>query len=204
MKTRSKLLNLSVAASVLPWRSASSSPGRLPPRAPPSSAAAQTHAAAPDRSVDLHRRRRRAYALLTGESGQRIELPESRRSVDVQRSERRHHDSPRDARVCGRQASQCRRSAASRCLDRSHDRQNQLDIRGTGNTALQILHARRVRERYRLCRSGRQGSGVHLHAGLLPVRARCRNRQAAAQLGQADPGEGLSADRRSGSCRRTS
>ena len=66
---------------------------------------------------------------------------------------------------------------------------------------IEVLDARRLRQGRRVSRNQRPRRRVHLHAGLLPVRARRGNRQAARELGTAGRTPLVSANRCRGSRR---
>ena len=125
------------------------------------------------RRMALPRRRRRQHPLFPAQPGDAGELRDAQGGVAVQPAgRRRSDDGARHAELRRRQAAERRRAATPRRVDRSDERQAALELRRAGDLPVEVLDARRLRQGRRVPRNQRPRRGVHLHTGLLPLRAR--------------------------------
>ena len=149
------------------------------------------------RRVALPRRRRREHPLFAARPGDTGELRDAQGGVALQPAGRRRSDDrARHAELRRREAAERRRAAASRRVHRSDERQAALELRRAGDLPIEVLDARRLRQGRRVSRDQRPRRRLHLHAGLLPLRARRGDRQAARELGTAGAAPVVSAHRR--------
>ena len=143
------------------------------------------------------RGRPRAHPLLAARPDHAGQLRVAEGGVAVRsRRRRRRHDGPRHAELRRRQAAERRRTTAARRVDRPDEWQAALELGRAGNVSIEVLHARVVREGRGVLRIERPRRRLHHDARLLPGGARCRNRQAARELGAPRRRAGVSAHRR--------